>query len=106
MGDEDIEVQKQATIDFIMTSAEGQGIDIDKGGAQAMVDDIIARSGIDEATFYSMPADDIAKAINFEVVASGATQAAMVFDEAAQLAIDSGNSKLFADMKKQANSLS
>ena len=27
-------------VDFIMTSAEGQGIDIDEGGAQAMIDDM------------------------------------------------------------------
>ena len=102
MGDEDIEVQKQATVDFIMTSAEGQGIDIDEGGAKAMIDNVIARSGLDEATFYSMPADDIAKVINFEVIATGAAQAALVFDKAAAVAFGDGNVALGQKMKQQA----
>ena len=105
MGDEDIEVQKKATVDFIMTSAEGQGIDIDAGGAQAMIDNVIARSGLDEATFYSMPADDIAKIINFEVIATGAAKAALVFDKAAAIAFDSGDLALGQKMKQQATDM-
>ncbi len=102
MGDEDIEVQKQATVDFIMTSAEGQGIDIDAGGAKAMIDNIIANSGIDEATFYSMPADDIAKVVNFEVMAEGARKAAAVFRQAAIIAMESGDMGLWKSMSQQA----
>ncbi len=103
IGDDDIEIQKKASIDFILTASKMNGQEIDVAQAQQMVQNMIAESGLTEAEFYTMPEDQITKVINFQIIAKGADKAAQVFDAAANAAFAAGDTQLGASMKTQAS---